>query len=165
MAVYCVRRSAFGVVEIERHLIQYVLPDHTEGSGVWTMSTYSFSLGADVARNVLYIEQRGLATAADFRDLKRAFLAEVGKLSPGFAIINDQRELEPYGDEAMDVAKELVEITNRHQAARVIRIVPADLLSTVQLSSTLVSGRSQYTSIRVGTPEEAEEALDALSDH
>jgi hypothetical protein len=136
-----------------------------EGSGVWTMSTYTFSLRADGGRNVMYIEQRGLATAADFEDLKRAFLAEVGKLSPGFAIINDQRELEPYGDEAMEVAKELVEITNQYQASRVIRIVPADLLSTVQLSSTLISGRSRYTSIRVATPEEAEEALEALSDH
>ncbi|MCG6949328.1 MAG: hypothetical protein LJE93_10490 [Acidobacteria bacterium] len=129
------------------------------------MSTYTFSLRADGGRNVMYIEQRGLATAADFEDLKRAFLAEVGKLSPGFAIINDQRELEPYGDEAMEVAKELVEITNQYQASRVIRIVPADLLSTVQLSSTLISGRSRYTSIRVATPEEAEEALEALSDH
>ena len=129
------------------------------------MSTYSYSLRADAERNVMYIDQRGLATAADFRDLKNAFLAEVGKLRPGFAIINDQRELEPYGDEAMDVAKELVQITNQYQASRVIRIVPADLLSTVQLSSPLISGRSQYTSIRVGTPEEAEEALEALSDH
>ncbi len=136
-----------------------------EGSGVWTMSTYTFSLRADGGRNVIYIEQRGLATAADFQELKRAFLAEVGKLRPGFAIINDQRELEPYGDEAMEVAKELVEITNQYQASRVIRIVPADLLSTVQLSSTLISGRSRYTSIRVATPEEAEEALEALSDH
>ncbi|MEJ2580568.1 MAG: hypothetical protein P8127_02855 [Acidobacteriota bacterium] len=129
------------------------------------MSAFSFSVRVDVSRNVMYIDQQGLATAADFHDLKRAFLAEVGKLRPGFAIINDQRELEPYGDEAMEVAKELVEITNQYQASRVIRIVPANLFSTIQLSSTLISGKSHYTSIRVATPEEAEEALEALSDH
>lgn len=129
------------------------------------MSAYTFSVRTDAQRNVMYIDQHGKPTAADLLDLKRVFLAELEKLEPGFAVINDQREMQPYGDEAMEVAKELVEITNRYQASRVIRIVPADMLSTVVLSSTLIAARSRYTSIRVGTPEEAEEALTALSDH
>ena len=71
--------------------------------------------------------------------------------------------MEAYDDAAKDVAKELVQIANERGTARVIRIVPADMLSTITLSSTLVEGGSRYASIRVGSPEEAEAALDALT--
>ena len=128
------------------------------------MSAYTFSVTTDVQRNLMYIVQSGRPTAADFLDLKRDFLAELGKLRPGFSIINDQREMEPYDDEAMEVAKELVGIANEHQASRVIRIVPVDLLSTIKLSTTLVEAGSRYASIRVASPEEAEEAFRALSE-
>ena len=70
------------------------------------MSNYGFSIRSDDRRNVLYIEQHGQPTAADFLDLKQAFLSEVVKLREGFSIINDQREMEPYDDEAMEVAIE-----------------------------------------------------------
>ena len=129
------------------------------------MSAYTFSIRVDVPRNVMFIDQAGEASASDFRDLKKLFLAEVIRLQEGFTIINDQRDMEPYDDEAMEVAKELVRLTNHYGASRVIRIVPVDFLSTVRLSSTLVAGQSRYTSIRVATPEEAEEALDALSEN
>ena len=128
------------------------------------MSAYTFSIRTDVQRNVMYIEQRGCPTAADFLDLKRDFLPELGKLRPGFSIINDQRGIEPYDDDAMEVAKELVRITNDHRASRVIRIVPADLLSTITLSATLDAAGSRYASIRVASPEEAEEAFKALAE-
>jgi len=127
------------------------------------MSNYTFAIRTDVERNLMYIEQKGRPTAADFLDLKRAFLVELEKLRPGFSIVNDQREFEAYDEEAMEVAKELVSITSQHGAARVIRIVPTDLLTTVTLSSTLVEGKSQYASIRVTSPEEAEAALIELS--
>lgn len=129
------------------------------------MSAYSFSIRVDIPRNVMYLEQRGQPTAADLLDLKRQFLAEIKKLQAGFAIVNDQRAMEPYDDEAMEVAKELVAITNEHQASRVIRIVSADLLATVRLSSTLIAAKSRYASIRVASPEEAEEALEAFSEN
>jgi hypothetical protein len=133
------------------------------GLEIPTMAAYAFSIRTEVHRNVMYIEQRGRPTAADFRDLGRDFLAALAELTPGFSIINDQREMEPYDDEAKDVAKELVQIANERGAARVIRILPVDVLSTITLSSTLEEARSRYTSIRVGSPEEAEAALEALS--
>lgn len=127
------------------------------------MCEYTFSIRSDVEQNVMYIEQHGRPTAADFLDLKRAFVPEVEKLQRGFAIINDQRDTQPYDDEAMEVAKELVEITNQFGASRVIRIVPPDFLFTIRLSETLIAAGSRYTSIRVASPEEAEEALEAFS--
>ena len=128
------------------------------------MADYTFSVRSDVHRNVMYIEQRGKPTAADFLMLKESFVAEAKRLQPGFSIVNDQREMQTYDEHAMEVAKDLVRLTNDLGAARVIRIVPADLLSTVLLSSTLIAGKSQYASIRVASPEEAEEALQALAD-
>lgn len=127
------------------------------------MSGYTFSVRIDVARNVMYIEQHGRPSAADFLELKKVYFPELEKLQRGFAIINDQRDTQPYDDDAMDVAKELVEITNRFGASRVIRIVPPDFLFTIRLSQTLDAAGSRYTSIRVASPEEAEEALEAFS--
>ena len=126
------------------------------------MAAYTFSIRTEAPRNVMYIEQRGRPTAADFRDLGRDFLAALAELTPGFSIINDQREMEAYDQEAMAVATELVSITNQHHAARVIRILPTDLLTAVTISSTLLQGKSQYASIRVTSPEESEAALKEL---
>ena len=127
------------------------------------MAAHTFSIRIDVRRNVMYLEQQGRPTAESFLRLKQAFVPEVEKLCPGFSIVNDQREMEPYDDEAMEVAKDLVEITGRFGATRVIRILPVDVFSAIKLSTTLIEARSRYTSIRVATPEEAEEALDTFS--
>ena len=124
------------------------------------MTTYSFSVEANTRRNVMYIHQSGKPTAYDFQNLKREFRAGLESLRPGFSIINDQRSLEPYDDEAMEVAKELVELTNEYGASKVIRILPEDLVSKVKLSSTLITGKSRYKTIRVASPQEAEAALD-----
>lgn len=125
------------------------------------MAHYRYTIRIDGLRNVMYIDQKGQPTATDFQNLKRQFLIDVANMRPGFAIINDQRELEPFDDEAMKVAKELVEITNQHRASRVIRILPQDLLSKVKLSTTLSTAKNRYANIRVASPEEAEAALEA----
>jgi hypothetical protein len=128
------------------------------------MTEYRFSIAPNLIRNVLYIEQRGRPNACDLLQLKEHFLTAARRLQPGFSIVNDQRFMEPYDDEAMEVAKDLVRLTNELQAARVVRIVPADVFSTVQLTTTLMAAQSRYPSIRVGSPEEAEEALEAFTE-
>jgi hypothetical protein len=128
------------------------------------MSAYRYSIRSDVNRNVLYIDQHGRPTSADLLELKRSFLAEVANLRPGITVVNDQREMESLDHEAMEMARDLVETTSRHGVTRVIRIAPPDFLSTVQISESLVEGRSSYTSINVASPEEAEEALAVFLD-
>jgi len=123
------------------------------------MTVYTFSIRVDQDRNVMYIAQSGRPSAEDFEELKDFFLDKANKLQRGFSIVNDQRKLEPFDDQAMAVAKELVALTNERGAARVVRIVPADLVSTTKLSRTLVSGKSRYRTTRVATPEEAEAVL------
>lgn len=126
------------------------------------MNGYTYAIRSDVDRNLMYIDQHGRPTTADLLDLKDSYLVELEKLRPGFSIVNDQREMEAYDREAMEVAKDLVSITNQHGATRVIRILPPDLLTTVVISTTLLEGRSQYASIRVASQEEAEAALEEL---
>jgi len=128
------------------------------------VSEFRFSIRNDVDRNVMYISQHGRPSAADLLDLKRSFLSEVGKLRRGLTIVNDQREMESLDHEAEEMAKELVATTSEHGVSRVIRVVPPDFLSIVQISSSLVEGKSRYTSIQVASPEEAEEALDIFLD-
>jgi hypothetical protein len=123
------------------------------------MTEYGFSVRVDESRNVMYITQWGRPSADDLRRLKDGFLAAVGPLRPGFTLVNDQRQMKSFDEEAMEVAKELVEESNKAGLSRVIRIVPDSLVAKVRLSRTLVSAGFRYEDIRVGTPEEAEEIL------
>jgi hypothetical protein len=126
------------------------------------VSEFRFTITGDVDRNVMYISQHGRPSAADLLDLKRSFLSEVAKLRRGLTIVNDQREMESLDEEAVDMAKDLVATTSEYGVARVIRVAPPDFLSIVQISSSLVEGKSRYPSIQVASLEEAEEALDTF---
>ena len=129
------------------------------------MSRYRFSIRCDIDRNVMYLSQHGKPSVADILDLKRSWLVEIAKLRRGLTIVNDQREMEPLDDdEALELAKDLVTTTSEHGVSSVIRVVPPDFLSVVQISTTLVEGKSQYPSIQVASLEEAEEALDTFLD-
>lgn len=110
----------------------------------------------------MYISQHGRPSAGEVLDLKRRFLSEVARLRPGLTIVNDQREMELLDEEAMEMAKELVATVSECGVSRVIRVAPPDLRSIVQISTSLVEGKSRYPSIQVASLEEAEEALDAF---
>ncbi len=120
------------------------------------MPEFKFSVRVDSARNVMYMAQEGHADVDDLRRLMVDYETALRRMQPGFVLVNDQRHLEPYSDEALEVAKELVELTNRHQASRVIRIVAEGLVSRTRVSRVLVSAQNRYENIRVNTPEEAE---------
>lgn len=123
------------------------------------MAGFSFSLRVDVARNVMYMVQEGRADVEDLHRLKAEYERVLPRMRPEFVLVNDQRRLEPYSDEALEVAKELVELTNRYKASRVIRIVAEGLVSRTRVSRILVSAQSRYENIRVSSPEEAEALL------
>ena len=123
------------------------------------MSDYRFSIRVDAARNVLYLAQEGSAEAADLARFRDAYVAALQEVRPGFVLVHDQRNVRSFSDEALEVGKELVAITNRHQAARVIRIAPEALATRTRVGRVLVAARSRYESVRVSTPEEAEACL------
>ncbi len=122
--------------------------------------SFRFECHADTDRNVLYVTQIGLADAAGYAAFKAQYEVWLKVMRKGFTLVNDQRKLEGISDEAMELARTLVRMTNDH-AARVIRIVPADLLTKVRLTRVLVEGDCSYEELRVATPEEAERLLAA----
>lgn len=123
------------------------------------MSRFAYSMRVDSKDNVLHMEQRGLASRDDLLNLKADYLKALRSLTPGFVLVNDQRDLEPYSDEAMAVAQELVDLTNEHGASAVIRIVAESLPSMARVSRVLTTAKARYKNIRVKTPEEAATAL------
>jgi hypothetical protein len=120
------------------------------------MPDYRYAIRYDGARNVLYMEQEGSAEKEDLLRLRDAYLAALAQVSPGFVLVHDQSRVEGFSDEALEVGKELVAITGEHGAAKVIRIAPEALATRTRVGRVLVTARSRYESVRVGTPDEAE---------
>jgi hypothetical protein len=125
------------------------------------MSAYDFSIRLDAARNVVYMAQVGHAEVDDMRRMREAYVRTLRGVKPGWVLVNDQRQVESFSDEALEVGKELVSITNDQGAAKVIRIAPEQLAPRTRTTRVLVTARARYESLRVATPEEAEQALAA----
>jgi hypothetical protein len=125
------------------------------------MPAYDFSIRLDAPRNVVYIAQEGRADGDDLRRMRDAYVRTLAGVKPGWVLVHDQRRVESFTDEALEVGKELVALTNEHGAAKVIRIAPEQLATRTRTTRVLVSARARYESLRVGTPEEAEQALAA----
>jgi len=123
------------------------------------MTPFAYSLRLDRSRNVMFISQSGRPHASDFARLKQDFADAAAQLDHGFTVVNDQRELEPFDEPTLAVARELVELSDSLGVGRVIRIQPADLMVKTKLSRALSAGSSHYPTIRVDTPEEAEAEL------
>lgn len=124
------------------------------------MTPYTLSIQVDRSRNVMYITQGGMPCVVDLERFKELFVEEARKLERGFVLVNDQRYLEPFDEETMKVAAELIALTDYLGASKVIRIAPTDVLSWTKLLRAMASAKSHYRTIRVSTPQEAEAALD-----
>jgi hypothetical protein len=125
------------------------------------MASFSFSIRVEPDRNVIYMTQKGQPRAADYAAVKIELIRAVARVKPGFVLVNDQRSLEPFDEPAMAVARDLIAIINDAGASMVIRIVPSDLISMTKILRALVTAESRYQTVRVSTPEEAEEVLAA----
>jgi hypothetical protein len=123
------------------------------------MSAYGFTIRLDSARNVVWMVQEGHAEGADLRRMRDAYVQTLREVRPGWVLVNDQRRVESFSDDALEVGKELVALTQEHGAAKVIRIAPEQLAPRTRTTRVLVSARARYESLRVGTPEEAETAV------
>lgn len=123
------------------------------------MSDYRYSVRADPARNVVYLEQAGHAEREDLLRLRGDYVRALAALRPGFVVVHDQRAVRSFSDQALEVGRELVAVTDQHGASKVIRIAPEALLSRTRTTRVLVSAQPRYADVRVSSPEEAEEAL------
>ena len=127
------------------------------------MSAYRFSVRAEPARNVIYLEQEGSADRDDLLRMREAYERALDEVRPGFVLVHDQRKVQSFTDEALEVGKELVTLTNDRGAAKVIRIAPEQLAPRTRITRVLVTAKSRYENVRVSTPEAAEALLAAHS--
>lgn len=125
------------------------------------MSDYRFTVRADAARNVVYLAQEGHAEAGDLARMREAYAQALAQVRPGFVLVHDQRAVRSFSDDAIEVGRALVALTNEHGAAKVIRIAAEGVLPRARVSRVLASGLPHYRDVRVSSPEEAEEALRA----
>lgn len=122
---------------------------------------YRHALRADTARNVLYMTQAGHAEADDMRRMREEYAQALGRMRPGFVLVNDQREVESFPDEALEIGRELVTLTAAHAVGTVIRVVPESLLPRTRISRILAGSEASYGTTRVATLDEAERAVEA----
>src|SRR5262245_15686380 len=120
---------------------------------------FTHEVRADLVRNRLYMRLTGFMSEADARQAADAVIAEMDKLRPGFAIINDIRGLKPAGPAASDQLQRTQEAAVKLGYGRAIRVVGDQVVTHLQWSRTLkaAGGHEIETAASV---EEAERMLD-----
>jgi hypothetical protein len=126
------------------------------------MTPFQVSIRCDKTRNVIYVEQSGRADVQDIEGFIAAYRDACRQIKTGFVLVNDQRKLEPYADEALDTVKRLVALCDEYGMSHCIRIVADSLVTKTRISRILVSSKPTYDNLKVNTPEEAEALLRQL---
>jgi hypothetical protein len=123
------------------------------------MPGYRCTVTADPSRNVIWMTQEGHAERDDMLRMRADYEAALKRVRPGFVLVNDQGAVQSFSDEALEVGKELVEMTTAAGASKVIRVVPGSLAQRSRISRVLVGGGFRYENVRVSTRDEAEALL------
>jgi hypothetical protein len=120
---------------------------------------FTYDIRADVPRNRLYLRMSGFMTDEEAERVADTIITEVQKLRPGFAVINDIRELKPTSPTATEHMRRAQEASSKHGHGRVIRVVGDQVVTQMQWNRTLkaVSGAGAEVA---ATVEEAERMLD-----
>jgi len=120
---------------------------------------FVYEIRADLARNRLYARLAGFMTDDDAARVADKIIAEIQKLSSGFAIINDIRELKPTSPTASDHLRRAQEASVKHGSGRVIRVVGDQVITQMQWNRTLKAVQGSGAEI-AATVEEAERMLE-----
>jgi hypothetical protein len=121
---------------------------------------FTFEIRGDALRNRLYCRMAGFMTDQDAVRVADTIIAEIQKLQPGFAIINDIRDLKPTSQTATDHMKRAQEASVKHGSGRVIRVVGDQVVTQIQWNRTLKAVRGTPAET-ASTVEEAERMLEA----
>jgi hypothetical protein len=97
-------------------------------------------------------------TDEDAKRVADLIIAEIQKLRPGFAVINDIRELKPTSQTASDHMRRAQEASVQHGSGRVIRVVGDQVVTQMQWNRTLKAVQGSGAEI-AATVEEAERML------
>ena len=120
---------------------------------------FTFEIHADGPRNRLYLRMAGFMTDNDAVRVADTIIAQIQKLKPGFAVINDIRDLKPTSQTATDHMRRAQEASVKHGSGRVIRVVGDQVVTQIQWNRTLKAARGSGAET-ASTVEEAERMLE-----
>jgi hypothetical protein len=121
---------------------------------------FTFEIRGDALRNRLYCRMAGFMTDDDAVRVADTIIAEVQKLKPGFAVINDIRDLKPTSQAATDQMRRAQEHSVKLGGGRVIRVVGDQVVTQMQWNRTLKAVRGSGAET-ASTVEEAERMLES----
>ena len=120
---------------------------------------FTFEIRADGPKNRLYLRMAGFMTDDDANRVADTIIAEIQKLGPGFAVINDIRDLKPTSQTATDHMRRAQEASEKHGVGRVIRVVGDQVVTQIQWNRTLKAVRGSGAET-ASTVKEAERMLE-----
>jgi hypothetical protein len=120
---------------------------------------FTCDIRADIPRNRMYVRMVGFMTDDDARRVADAIIAEIQKLRPGFAVINDIRDLKPTSPTASDHMRRAQEASVKHGCGRVIRVIGEQVITQMQWNRTLKAVRGSGAEAAASV-EEAERMLE-----
>jgi hypothetical protein len=120
---------------------------------------FIFEIRGDAFRNRLYLRMAGFMTDDDAVRVADTIIAEVQKLKPGFAVINDIRDLKPTSQTATDQMRRAQDASAKLGNGRVIRVVGDQVVTQIQWNRTLKAVRGTPAET-ASTVEEAERMLE-----
>src|SRR5215813_4424083 len=98
---------------------------------------FTYEIRADTVRNRLYSRLAGFMTDDDAVRVADTIILEIQKLRPGFAVINDIRELKPASPTASEHMRRAQKASVEHGSGRVIRVVGYQAVTQMQWNRTL----------------------------
>ena len=123
------------------------------------MSTFSYDVRANQAKNRLYLKLAGMMSEAEAKTVADTIIQEIAKLRPGWAVINDISELKPADEKATAHLKRAQEASAKAGCVRVVRVVGKQAITNLQWNRTLSDAQGMRADT-AGTVADAERLLD-----
>ncbi|MGE5641327.1 MAG: hypothetical protein ACM30H_14655 [Clostridia bacterium] len=121
--------------------------------------SFSCDIRANTAKNRLYLKLVGMMSDEDAKKVHDTILAEMRKLKPGWAVVNDISELKPASEKASAYLKAAQGASAKAGCVRVVRVVGKQAITNMQWNRTASEGQG-IRADSVATLADAEKLLD-----
>jgi hypothetical protein len=121
--------------------------------------SFTSEIRANLAKNRLYLKLVGAMSDDDAKKVHDAILAEIQKLKPGWAVVNDISELKPASEKASEWLKAAQAASARAGVKRVVRVVGKQAITNLQWNRTLNEAQGMRAD-SVATLADADRLLD-----
>jgi len=122
-----------------------------------------YEIISNPTKNRIYFRMEDFLNDEEVREAVDKMIEEIGKLKPGFDIINDLSTFKPVSPEGAKEIERMIQFSNTRNVRHVIRITGPHILSQMQFDRiNRMYGSSNVTEY-VTSREEAERRLDELN--